>query len=198
MGRTFDILTRDVLATMASEYTCQYGALVATDISVKDVRTVVKSLMENDARPFNSLEEGSNKFGTAPLAQSFWVLSSVSMLDDLEDLSGWKGIEQYPAPGKIVNHPAEVGSLGMSRWMLSTLGKYDSGTGYYSSFFLAKNSYVTVDLTGNISTEFKDFGSAGTADPLSQLATHGWKAMGYGSLIIQDNWMSEMLSTHTA
>jgi N4-gp56 family major capsid protein len=196
MGRTFDILTRDVLAATASSYTCQYGAVTATDLSVKDIRTVVKTLLENDGRPFNAMQQGVNKFGTAPLPETFWALASVSMMDDLEDLSGWTKKAAYPNPKGT--HAAEFGAIGYTRWLLSSLGHYNSNTGMFSAFFLAKNCYITVDLTGNITTHFKDFGSAGTNDPLDQLATHGWKAMGYGSLVIQDNWMSEVLMTHTA
>jgi len=196
MGRTTDILTRDVLAATASSYTCEFGALVATEISAKDIRAVVKQIMENDGRPFNAMQDGANKFGTAPLPETFWALSSVSMMDDLEGLAPyWRGKETYPQKAGL--HPAEMGITGMMRWMLSSLGYYDADTGYYSAFVIAKNSYTTVDLNGNVSSHFKDFGSAGSNDPLDQIATHGWKIMGYGSLILQDNWMSKMLMSHT-
>jgi len=196
MGRSLDILTRDVLAATASSYTCEYGALVATDLSRKDIRKVVKTLMENDGRPFNAMQEGVNKFGTAPLPETFWALSSVSMMDDIADIAGFQKKSEYPMPKGL--HPAEYGSTDYVRWMLSSLGYYDATTSYYSAFVIAKNSYVTVDLAGSVSTEFQDFGSAGTADPLKQIATHGWKAMGYGSLILNDNWVTELLCTHTA
>lgn len=195
MGRTFDILTRDVLAATASSYTCQYGALVATDLSDKDIMAVVRSLMENDGKPFNAMQEGVNKFGTGPLPETFWALASVSMIDDLRNMTSWQGKQAYPSPKGL--NPAEVGATDYVRWVLSSLGYYDSVTNYYSAFILARDSYITIDLDGSISTEFKDFGSGGTSDPLSQLATYGWKAMGYGSLILQDNWMTEMLMTHT-
>ena len=196
MGRSFDILTRDVMAATASSYTCQYGALVDTDLSRKDLRQVVKTLMENDGRPFNAMQEGVNKFGTAPLPETFWALSSVSMMDDIADIPGFKNKAEYPSSKGL--HPAEFGNTDYIRWMLSSLGYYDADTGYYSAFVMAKNAQVTVDMEGAISTEFKDFGSAGTADPLSQIATHGWKSMGYGSLILNDNWLTEVLCTHTA
>lgn len=196
IGKTTDILTRDVLAATASKYTCQFGAVTATDLSAKDIRRVVKIILENNGSFFNSMVEGVNKFGTAPLPETFWVLASVSMMDDLEDLPKWRGKETYPNTKGVL--PAEYGSIGFTRWVLSSLGYYNSVTSQYSAFVVSRDAYLTVDLTGNVSTHFKDFGSAGSLDPIDQIATHGWKIKGYGGLILQDMLMTEMLMTHTA
>src|SRR5699024_7023843 len=47
----------------------------------------------------------------------------------------------------------------------------------YSTLFLGQNAYGDVDLSGGaLETIIKQKGSGGTADPLNQRSTVGWKA----------------------
>jgi len=42
---------------------------------------------------------------------------------------------------------------------------------------------------GNLRTIVKPKGSAGTADPLDQISTVGWKVDGFAAKILQPLWM---------
>jgi N4-gp56 family major capsid protein len=66
-----------------------------------------------------------------------------------------------PGDGDIV-YPGEAGAAGRD---------------VYSSLFIGKDAYGVTDIDGEgLRTIIKQLGSAGTADPLDQRATVGWKA----------------------
>ena len=61
----------------------------------------------------------------------------------------------------------------------------DSQCAVYGCIFLGKDAYGVVDLEGGgLETIVKAKGSGGTADPLEQRATIGWKCTGYGAKIL--------------
>lgn len=61
----------------------------------------------------------------------------------------------------------------------------DSQCAVYGCIFLGKDAYGVVDLEGGgLETIVKANGSGGTADPLEQRATIGWKCTGYGAKIL--------------
>lgn len=69
----------------------------------------------------------------------------------------------------------------------------------YLTVVIGKAAYMVVDLAGegNVRTIFKPLGSAGTADPLNQLQTAGWKAV-YVAKIVNDNALIRLESAATA
>lgn len=62
----------------------------------------------------------------------------------------------------------------------------------HSTLIFGKDAYGIIDIgtgTGNVQSIIKQFGSAGTSDPLDQRATVGAKIMAYASKILNDNWI---------
>jgi N4-gp56 family major capsid protein len=80
--------------------------------------------------------------------------------------------------------------------MTSTTG---TNADVYLTVVLGKDAYMVVDLEGEGSakTIFKPLGSAGTADPLNQTQTAGWKA-NFVAKILNDNAMTRLESAATA
>lgn len=82
--------------------------------------------------------------------------------------------------------------------MTSTTG---TNADVYLTVVFGKDAYMVVDLEGEgsdaVKTIFKPKGSAGTADPLDQLQTAGWKA-NFISKIVNDNAMTRLESAATA
>jgi N4-gp56 family major capsid protein len=78
--------------------------------------------------------------------------------------------------------PGEVGKLLEVRFVETTFAKKFTGEGsgsidVYGTLILAKNAYGVSRISGEaIQNIVKSLGSAGTADPLNQRATSGWKA----------------------
>ena len=72
---------------------------------------------------------------------------------------------------------AEWGATGRVRWLLSSVGKATSESPVqYHNFIVGRNGYGATEIeNGSAKTIIKEFGSGGTADPLNQRSTAGWK-----------------------
>ena len=82
-------------------------------------------------------------------------------------------IQGTPGNGDII-YPGEAGAKGRD---------------VYSVLFIGRDAYGVVDVEGGgLENIFKPLGSAGTADPLNQRATTGWKAT-HTSLILTEEFM---------
>ena len=82
------------------------------------------------------------------------------------------------------------------RWLLNTNGFNTGGaTPIYSSFILGQEAYGVVRL-GAKEAEFivKPLGASGTADPLNQRGTVGYK-FPFATRILNDNWITRLIST---
>lgn len=82
--------------------------------------------------------------------------------------------------------------------MKSTTG---TNADVYITVVVGKDAYMVVDLEGHgsdsVETIFKPKGSAGTADPLNQLQTGGWKCV-FTAKIVNDNAMVRIEAAATA
>ena len=57
----------------------------------------------------------------------------------------------------------------------------------YSTLILGKNAYGVTEVTGGgLEHIVKQLGSAGTADPLNQRATAGWKAIKVAERLVEE------------
>ena len=67
----------------------------------------------------------------------------------------------------------------------------------YSTLILGDNAYGVTDVTGGgLQHIVKQLGSAGTADPLNQRATCGWKAIKTAERLVEQ-YMVRIESTST-
>lgn len=83
-----------------------------------------------------------------------------------------------------------------ARWLLNTNGFSNGATpNVYSSFLLGQEAYGVVRL-GAKEAEFivKPLGASGTADPLNQRGTVGYKYP-FATRILNDNWITRITST---
>ena len=70
-----------------------------------------------------------------------------------------------------------------------------------TAFVFGDEAYATVDLGdagANAHVIVKPAGSAGTADPLNQASTLGWKVDGMKSLILNNDWLVRVESATAA
>ena len=86
-----------------------------------------------------------------------------------------------PADNDVV-YPGEAGAAGRN---------------VYSTLIIAENAYGVTDVEGGgLEHIVKQVGSAGTADPLNQRATCGWKGMFTAEILVED-YMIRVESTST-
>ena len=98
-------------------------------------------------------------------------------------------VVKYKNPERIFE--GEIGTLEGVRFIETTEAKKfanagESGIDVYSTLLMGENAYATTKIEGGgLETIVKPLGSGGTADPLNQRSTVGWKAMKVTEILSQ-------------
>ena len=94
----------------------------------------------------------------------------------------WIEAHKYAKPDNL--YEGEIGEVAGVRFVQTTEAKiYDGGV--FGSLFMGANAYGVTEITGGgLQTIVKQKGSAGTADPLDQRSSVGWKAIKTAELLI--------------
>lgn len=193
-GRTLDTITRDVLAentnVMYANGAAGYTSLVATDVlTVADVKKAVRALKQQNAPKINGWYVG--------------IINPDCAYDIMNDQE-WKYPHQYVDTQNI--YEGEIGSIAGVRFVETTEAKVygkgkagkpagssatNSATAVYITQFIGENAYGVTDVTGGgLQHIVKQLGSAGTADPLNQRATVGWKAIKTAEMLVPQYMVS--------
>lgn len=100
---------------------------------------------------------------------------------DLMSNAEWQDMHKYAAPENLYN--GEIGKIGGVRFVESSEAKIwkgdgcPSGLAVYGCLFLGADAYGVTELTGGgLEHIVKQKGSSGSADPLDQRSSIGWKA----------------------
>ena len=101
---------------------------------------------------------------------------------DLMSDPKWIEAHQYAKPENL--YEGEIGEIAGVRFVQTTEAKiYENGV--FGSLFLGEGAYGVTEITGGgLQTIVKQKGSAGTADPLDQRSSVGWKAIKTAELLI--------------
>lgn len=198
LAQTMDEVTRDVLASTSSVVLCDNGTNggTPTELTKADIDDAVVTLLGNDAEMISQVVVGSDRFGTAPVRPAFWGYIDTDLLDDLEACSNFLSSANYPNNSTVLD--GEWGSTGNVRWLYTSVGSVSSAaTPVYNNFIIGKEAYAVVHL-GAESGEFyiEPLGSGGSADPLHQRGTCGWKHP-FVARILNDAFMVNLMATHS-
>ena len=118
-----DRLMRDMLAASASSINAVGGSNGdnPTNITVSDVSAVTTALLSADALTVLDSVEGENRYGTAPVPNSFFALAHTSLIKDLDALGNdFTRTIRYPSQVNILK--PEYGSVGQLRFLVSSQG----------------------------------------------------------------------------
>jgi len=196
MGDTIDQLTRDVLAA-GSVITyigdTSRGGITTTDlITATEVRKAVRTLKIAKARRVTRMINASTGVATEPVAASYIGIVHPNTTYDLQDETGWVPVEKYSSTMKVME--GEVGKLHEARFIETTNAKVFTGEGsgaidVYATIIFGMDAYGITRISGEaVKNIIKPLGSGGTADPLNQRATSGWKAT-FVAKILNDAFM---------
>ena len=175
-GRTLDTITREVLnggtnVQYAEGQVTARSALVGGQatgnhyLTVDAVRRAVRFLKVMNAPKINGGYVGI-------------IHPDVSY--DLMSDEKWVNVKTYSDPDGI--YEGEIGKIEGVRFVETSEAKVFEGAGasgvdVYSTLILGADAYGVTEITGGgLEHIVKQLGSAGTADPLNQRATAGWKA----------------------
>ena len=151
--QTEDQLTRDMLAGTAGFINCTGGVDgdSPTEITASDVDTVVRSLLSNNAYTIMDNIEAEDKFGTAPVRDSYVALCSTDLVGNLEAVHGFEHKSSYPSP--MNGHRSEWGAVGNLRFMISSVGSKTTaasvnGEDVYNIFCVGMEAYACIEQDG--------------------------------------------------
>ena len=176
-GRSLDTITREVLnAGTVVQYAegqvdsrSKLAYTSKTDnhnLTVAAIKKAVRFLENQNAPKINGYYVG--------------ILHPFTKYDLMNDPE-WQKPHQYCDTENI--YANEIGEIAGVRFVQSTRAKKFEGAGasgadVYATLILADDAYGVTEITGGgLEHIVKQRGSAGTADPLNQRATAGWKAI---------------------
>ena len=208
-GKAIDDVVRDVAAvggtlrnaTLASTTDIGYWSTIPQTgiLSVGELRKATRTLMRNNAvYPDGSLAPTGKK-GMATNRQGLWI--AVISPDAAYDLQGdtstgaWIDANKYAGSEKLFT--GEIGKLMGVRFLQSRNAYVKNEDSTYQSAITASGEIHCTLITGadyfgvtkfqNLETFWKEFGSAGTADPTNKLATAAWKTT-FGARVLNSNY----------
>lgn len=101
----------------------------------------------------------------------------------------WIDAHKYAQPTNL--YEGEIGEIAGVRFVQTTEAKIYTGSGcpsglaVFASLFLGEGAYGVTEISGGgLQTIVKQKGSAGTADPLDQRSSVGWKAIKTAEILI--------------
>lgn len=177
-GLTLDTITRNVLQSGTNVFYAPKadGTAVASRdaldntcvLTVDLVKRVVAFLKKNNAPKING---------------SYVAIIHPYVAYDLMSDPEWIDAHKYATPENI--YEGEIGKIAGVRFVESSEAKVYAG-GVFGCLFLADGAYGVTEITGGgLQTIIKQKGSAGTADPLDQRSSIGWKAMKTAEILVE-------------
>ena len=178
-ARSIDAVVREELAKCANVIyaggKASRAELTAADkLTSKELRKAVRTLKKNLAEKFNGY---------------YVAIVGPDTVYDLQEDDAWVKVSEYQDKENI--YTGEVGRLFGIRFVESTEAKIFEGAGASSAdvasvIVLGRYAYGLTSLKGNKPrVVVKTAGSAGTADPLDQISTVGWKLDGFAAKLLQ-------------
>ena len=176
-GLTLDTITRNVLQSGTnvtycpksdgSEVTSRAGLDATCQLTVKVVQQVVAKLKGQNAPTING-----------KYVAIIHPYVAYSLMRDPE----WIDAHKYAQPDNLFT--GEIGEIAGVRFVETTEAKVYQG-GVFGTLIMGANAYGVTEITGGgLQTIIKQKGSAGTADPLDQRSSIGWKAIKTAELLI--------------
>jgi len=163
-------------------------------------------LRKAKAKKFKGALNANGNTATAGARAAYVCLVDANRTNDLRYARNADGtlfypnflsVEQYPDASSAQEY--EVGRMGDICFIETDQAAIDAtGRAVYLDVVFGKDAYCNVSVKGKGGTQtiIKPLGSAGTADPLDQRGTVGWKAYS-GSRILNNTFMVRIEGTST-
>jgi len=181
-GATLDTVVRNVLHSGTNVTYCPKRSADGTEtevtsredlddtcaLTVKVIQQVVAKLRSQNAPTVNG--------------KYIAIIHPYAAYDLMRDPE-WIDAHKYAAPENL--YEGEIGEIGGVRFVQTTEAKvYDGGV--FGTLIFGDGAYGTTEITGGgMETIIKQKGSAGTADPLDQRSSVGWKGLKTAELLIE-------------
>ena len=178
-GKVSDTVTRDELqkglnVAYAGSATSRASITSADILKIEDIKKGVRWLRRNNAEKING---------------DYVAIVHPDVVYDLMNDTEWIDANEYAGSARIFS--GEVGKMYGVRFVESTQAKIYKATAQsvpvYGTLLLAANAFgVTSINNGGIETIVKQLGSGGTADPLNQRSSVGWKLNKTAKILVEE------------
>lgn len=172
-GRTLDTISREVMNAGTNvifgdgTVTARNQITANMKLTVDMVKRAVRALKVQHAEKIDGYY--------------FGIIHQDCAYDLTSDKERFIDVIKYKNPERIYN--GEIGTIEGVRFVETSEAKKfvnagADGIDVYSTLIIGSNAYATTKVEGDgLQTIIKQLGSAGSADPLNQRATVGWKAL---------------------
>ena len=190
-GLTLDTITRNVLQSGTNVFYCpKVGANgVQTPVTDRSGLDKTCTLTVDVVKKVAAMLKAAN----APKIDGDYVciLHPYVAYDIMSD-PRWEVMHKYTTPENM--YQGEIGRIAGVRFVETseaavykgTENSCPTGLAVFGCLFLAQGAYGVTEVTGGgLQTIIKQLGSAGTADPLDQRSTVGWKALQTAEILME-------------
>lgn len=176
-GLTLDTITRNVLQSGTMVYYCPKG-----DGTAVTSRTALDNTCKLTVDVIKQVAALLKKNNAPKIDGSYVCIIHPFVAYDLMSDPEWIDAHKYTTSENIFN--GELGKIGGVRFVESSEAKVYEG-GVFGCLMLGANAYGVTEITGGgLQTIIKQKGSAGTADPLDQRSSIGWKAIKTAEILV--------------
>lgn len=189
-GITLDTITRNILQAGTNVTYCPKHAADGTETAV----TSRSGLDATSQLTVDVVQQVVTKLRAqnAPTIDGDYVaIIHPYVAYDLMRDPEWIDAHKYATPENI--YAGEIGKIAGCRFVQTTEAKIYTGEGcptglaVFGSLFLGAGAYGVTEITGGgLQTIVKQKGSAGTADPLDQRSSVGWKAIKTAERLVEN------------
>ena len=190
-GMTLDTITRNVLQSGTNVYYCPKVDAAGKQTPVADRSQLDKTctLTVDTVKKVAAMLKAAN----APkIAGDYVCVLHPYVAYDIMSDPRWEEMHKYATPDNM--YEGEIGRIAGVRFVETSEAAVYKGTendcpqglAVFGCLFLAEGAYGVTEVTGGgLTTIIKQLGSAGTADPLDQRSTVGWKALQTAEILME-------------
>lgn len=187
-GLTLDTITRNILQAGTNvQYCPKVGTTGTTAVTSRaDIDATCKLTVDEIKKAVATLKANN----VPKISGSYVAIIHPYAAYDLMSDPAWEEMHKYTTSDNM--YEGEIGRIAGVRFVESSealIVKTSTNPAVFCTLVLGENAYGITEVTGGgLKTIIKQLGSAGTADPLDQRSTVGWKAMQTAE-ILQQNYM---------
>ena len=190
-GMTLDTITRNVLQSGTNVYYCPKVDAAGKQTPVADRAGLDKTctLTVDVVKKVAAMLKAAN----APkIAGDYVCILHPYVAYDIMSDPRWEEMHKYATPENM--YEGEIGRIAGVRFVETSEAAVYKGTendcpqglAVFGCLFLADGAYGVTEVSGGgLTTIIKQLGSAGTADPLDQRSTVGWKALQTAEILME-------------
>ena len=184
-GLTLDTITRNILQAGTNvQYCPKVGATGITAVTSRaDIDATCKLTVDEIKKAVATLKANN----VPKISGSYVAIIHPYAAYDLMSDPKWEEMHKYTSAENM--YEGEIGRIAGVRFVESSealIVKTSTNPAVFCTLVLGENAYGITEVTGGgLKTIIKQLGSAGTADPLDQRSTVGWKALQTAEILME-------------